>query len=167
MSVWPLVVFCVSSRRELLFVGGWWQGGRRLGVGELMARSESSDTRSSSACSPRGLDCSRGGLPTLLWEGVPQRRAGPTGLHCVVLQSAGHLCRFQGHSGFWFLSSGHDGLPVSVCRREPTPVAPGGKAPRCRGAAGGGLSEAMWVVGQGRGRGSGGGVSVVSPGQWR
>lgn len=65
MSVWPLVVFVsLLAASSCLWEGGG-RGGRRLGVGELMAR-WGSDTRSSSACSPRGWVLP-GRTPTLLW----------------------------------------------------------------------------------------------------
>lgn len=148
-------------------MGGWWQGGRRLGVGELMARSGELRHPEQQCVQPTGLGAPGEALRPSC--GCPAKACWPHrfALH-AVLPSAGHLCRFQGHqSGFWFLSSGHDGLPVSVCRREPTPAALGGR-PRGAGVQQvAGSRKAVSVDGQGEAGWAGGGVSVVSPGQWR
>lgn len=86
-------------------------------------------------------------------------------LHVVLPQNAG--TSVEPPEGFFVPVLRHGGPPVSVCRREPTPAAPGG-SPRRAEARQVRLLEGR--VGGWTGRGWAGrlrGVSIVSPGQWR
>ena len=102
-----------------------------------------------------GVGCSREGVETLLWvsdKGVLATRSAPAlwlrGLHCTLFS-----CRAQGTSvepPEWFF------IPVlgprwapSVCRRERTPVAPGGSPRGAEARQVAGSWKDGWVDGQG------------------
>ena len=126
MSVWPLIGLGISFSHERVFVGGWWQGGRWLGVGELMAPSGELGCREPQCMQPTGLGAPGkalrpycGCLTKVYW---PHEVLQPCGSEVCIARCSPAERRaplWSHRSGFSFLSSDHDGLPVFAGESAP------------------------------------------------